>query len=102
MMAASNVAAAAKVEGELDFIDEIEIEEHASQLANLRVFGAGIEREETGQGVFHVACTDLDEDGTVYEGTDAVVTAYVLTEEQLAYSNVDSRDGETVIYLRNN
>ncbi|MBN1902139.1 type II secretion system protein [Candidatus Sumerlaeota bacterium] len=37
----------------------------------------------------------------VYNGTEAVVTVFVQTSAELAYSNVDIRDGETVIYLRN-
>jgi len=37
----------------------------------------------------------------VYKGTDAVVTVFVQTSYELAYSKVDLRDGETLVYLRN-
>ena len=37
----------------------------------------------------------------VYKGTNAVVTVFVKTASELSYSNVDTRDGETVVYLRN-
>jgi prepilin-type N-terminal cleavage/methylation domain-containing protein len=40
-------------------------------------------------------------DYEIYNGTDAVVTVFVQTSAELAYSNVDLRDGETVVYLRN-
>lgn len=51
---------------------------------------------------FTLGSTDLDvPNHTVYKGVDAVVTAYVRTTERLAYSNIDDRDGETVIHLRN-
>jgi hypothetical protein len=35
------------------------------------------------------------------QGMDALVTVRVATAEELAYANVDIRDGETVVYLRN-
>lgn len=44
---------------------------------------------------------DLDPLHSTYMGTDAVVTIFVQTSAELAYSNVDLRDGETVVYLRN-
>ncbi len=50
---------------------------------------------------FTLGSTDLDTGGVVYKGVDAIVTCYVRTSERLAYSNVDERDGETVIHLRN-
>ena len=51
---------------------------------------------------FTLGSTDLDvPDHLIYLGTDAVVTIFVQTAAELAYSNVDLRDGETVIYLRN-
>lgn len=37
----------------------------------------------------------------LYKGTDAVVTVFVQTSDELAYSKVDLRDGETAVYLRN-
>ncbi|MFP4580582.1 MAG: prepilin-type N-terminal cleavage/methylation domain-containing protein [Candidatus Sumerlaeia bacterium] len=39
--------------------------------------------------------------GSSGQGVDALVLVYVATAEELAYANVDERDGETVIYLRN-
>lgn len=51
---------------------------------------------------FIKGCRDLDLDyHSVYLGTDSVVTLYVQTSSELSYSNVDLRDGETVVYLRN-
>jgi hypothetical protein len=38
---------------------------------------------------------------TVYLGTDSVVTLFVQTSSELAYSRVDLKEGETVVYLRN-
>lgn len=51
--------------------------------------------------LFTLGTLDLDPAHTTYMGTDGCVTLYVLTEAALAYSKVDTRDGETVIYLRN-
>jgi len=34
-------------------------------------------------------------------GVDALVTVFVQTSAELAYSRVDEREGETVVYLRN-
>lgn len=51
---------------------------------------------------FTLGSTDLDvPNHTVYLGTDAIVTVYVQTSSELAYANVDTRDGETAVYLRN-
>ena len=50
---------------------------------------------------FNLGSKDLDPSGAAYFGTDAIVTLYVQTSAELAYSNVDLRDGETVVYLRN-
>lgn len=36
-----------------------------------------------------------------HKGADGIVTLYVRTASHLAYSNVDLRDGETVVHLRN-
>jgi len=38
---------------------------------------------------------------TVYRGTDSIVTLYVQTSSELAYSRIDLKEGETVVYLRN-
>ena len=51
---------------------------------------------------FTMGSKDLDPPFfTTYKGTDSVVTVFVQTSEELAYSNVDLRDGETAVYLRN-
>ena len=50
---------------------------------------------------FTLGTLDLDPARTTYLGIDGCVTLYVLTEALLAYSKVDTRDGETVVYLRN-
>jgi len=51
---------------------------------------------------FTLGSKDLDvPDHQQYLGIDAVVTIYVKTSKKLSYSDVDERDGETVIFLRN-
>ena len=51
---------------------------------------------------FTLGSTDLDVPNyTTYFGTDTVVTVFVKTAEELSRYNVDQRDGETVVYLRN-
>jgi prepilin-type N-terminal cleavage/methylation domain-containing protein len=51
--------------------------------------------------LFTLGSLDLDPLHKTYMGTDGCVTLYVLTEAALAYSKVDTRDGETVVFLRN-
>jgi len=51
---------------------------------------------------FTPGSTDLDvPNHQVFLGIDSVVTVYVQTSSELSYSKVDTRDGETVVYLRN-
>jgi prepilin-type N-terminal cleavage/methylation domain-containing protein len=50
---------------------------------------------------FTLGSKDLDPAGVTPFGTDAVVGLHVRTSAELAYSNVDQRDGDTVVYLRN-
>ena len=51
---------------------------------------------------FTLGTTDLDVLGHAeFLGTDACVTLFVRTSADLTYGNVDTRDGETVVYLRN-
>lgn len=38
---------------------------------------------------------------TTYFNPTALITLYVRTQANLAYSNVDNRDGECVVYMRN-
>lgn len=51
---------------------------------------------------FTLGATEIDpiSSQTLY-GQQAVVTLYVKTSDDLAYSQVEDRDGETVVYLRN-
>ena len=52
---------------------------------------------------FFKGTTALDPpDFKIYMNTDSVVTVLVETSHELSYSKVDLRDGETVVYLRNN
>lgn len=52
---------------------------------------------------FFKGTTALDPpDFKIYKNTDSVVTVLVETSHELSYSKVDLRDGETVVYLRNN
>lgn len=51
---------------------------------------------------FRKGSRELDPpDYKLYTGVDAVVTVFVQTSDELAYSKVDLRDGETIVYLRN-
>ncbi|MFC1601709.1 type II secretion system protein J [Candidatus Sumerlaeota bacterium] len=50
---------------------------------------------------FELGNDSLDPGGTVPFGSDSVVTLRVETADELVYANVDERDGETVVYLRN-
>lgn len=51
---------------------------------------------------FRKGSLELDPpDYKIYKGVDAVVTVFVQTSDELAYSKVDLRDGESAIYLRN-
>jgi prepilin-type N-terminal cleavage/methylation domain-containing protein len=51
---------------------------------------------------FRKGSRELDPpDYKLYKGIDAVVTVFVQTSDELAYSKVDLRDGETAVYLRN-
>jgi len=51
---------------------------------------------------FTLGSTDLDvPNHLVFLGTESLVTVYVQTSSELSYSKVDTRDGETVVYLRN-
>lgn len=52
--------------------------------------------------IFRKGSRELDPpDYNIYKGTDSVVTVLVQTSQELSYSKVDLREGETVIYLRN-
>ncbi|MBN1903089.1 prepilin-type N-terminal cleavage/methylation domain-containing protein [Candidatus Sumerlaeota bacterium] len=51
---------------------------------------------------FRKGSRELDPpDYRYYRGEDIVVTIFVQTSDELAYSKVDLRDGETAVYLRN-
>jgi prepilin-type N-terminal cleavage/methylation domain-containing protein len=51
---------------------------------------------------FTLGSTDLDvPNHLLFLGIGSVVTVYVQTSSELSYSKVDTRDGETVVYLRN-
>ncbi|HBF33245.1 TPA: hypothetical protein DDW35_01650 [Candidatus Sumerlaeota bacterium] len=50
---------------------------------------------------FTLGSKSLDPAQTTFLSPDALVTLYVRTQANLAYSNVDNRDGECVVYLRN-
>ena len=51
---------------------------------------------------FHKGSKLLDENNqSAYMGADSVVTVSVKTAEEISYADVDTRDGEIVVYLRN-
>ncbi len=50
---------------------------------------------------FTLGSRALDPNRVLYLGQSAVVTLFVKTAEELSYSDVDERDGETAVYLRN-
>jgi prepilin-type N-terminal cleavage/methylation domain-containing protein len=51
---------------------------------------------------FTLGSTHLDApDYAAFAGTDSIVTVYAKTSSDVAYGDVDLRDGETVVYLRN-
>jgi len=50
---------------------------------------------------FTLGTTDLDPNHVLRLGQDSTITIFVRTSSDLSYSRVDTRDGETVVYLRN-
>jgi prepilin-type N-terminal cleavage/methylation domain-containing protein len=50
---------------------------------------------------FRLGSTVLDPAQSTYISPESLVTLYVRTQANLAYSNVDDRDGECVVYMRN-
>lgn len=50
---------------------------------------------------FTLGTTDIDPSHVLRLGEDSTVTIFVRTSSDLSYSRVDTRDGETVVYLRN-